>query len=48
MNYKMGQLFNHNNDQWRVTAVTENFIIATRASVTGEPMCPSDVIKVMR
>lgn len=46
--YQMDKLFERDGHQWRVTAITEHFIIATRASVEGEPIRASDVIKVMK
>lgn len=48
INYQMDELFERDGDMWRVTATAEHFIIATRASVEGEPVRSSDVVKVMK
>ena len=50
MTYKIDQIITLPNepDQWRVTCVTDTFIIVTRASVVGEPDNADDVRQVMR
>jgi len=42
----IGAVFIANSDQWVVSSTTNNFVIATRFSVHGEPDRSSDVIKI--
>jgi len=42
----IGFLFLLNDQQWRVTSTTNNFVIGTRSDINGEPLCSVDVVKV--
>ena len=48
MTYVMDQVFEQDGIQYRVSATTENFIIATRVGAPTETEDHNDIIKVMR
>lgn len=45
---RIGDTFTQDGSTWRVSAITETFILGTRASVKGEPLHSHDIIKVMK
>jgi len=46
--YVMDQVFEQGGVQYRVSATSENFIIATRVGAPSETEDPNDIIKVLK
>lgn len=45
---QIGQVFEKNGQEYRVTAIAEHCIIGTLVSVTGQPSHHSEITKVRR